>query len=77
MPYKMSRLYLSIREQQKWIFIDYLIQLVYVHVVAAAVYGVFKACQNGNGGINGGFETVDLFTYGVLVCMVTVVLTHL
>ena len=50
---------------------------MYVHVVAAAVYGVFKACQNGNGGINGGFETVDLFTYGVLVCMVTVILTHL
>ena len=77
MPYKMSRLYLSIRDQQKWIFINYLIQLVYVHVVAAAVYGVFKASQNGNAGINNSFETVDLYTYGVLVCMVTVVLTHM
>ena len=45
--------------------------------MAAAVYGVFKACQNENLGINGGAETADLFTYGVLVCMVTVVLTHL
>ena len=52
MPYKMSRLYLSIRDQQKWILPSYVVQLLYVHVVGAAVYGVFKACQNGNKGIN-------------------------
>lgn len=76
MPYKMSRLYLSIRENQKFIFFNYIIQLVYVQVVGAAVYGVFKACQNDNGGINSNFQTVDLYTFGVLVCMVTVILTH-
>ena len=46
-------------------------------MVGAAVYGVYKASQNSNKGINGSFETVDLYTYGILVCMVTVSLTHL
>ena len=77
MPYRMSRLYLSGRLNGRLFFPGYFATVGYVQLTGFSVFGIFWISMMENMGVsseNG--QTLDLYTYGVIIVLVSVLLHH-